>query len=174
MFGGRVGLGVRVGGIGVAVGNTSVATGVPVGAIVVGDFGVGLEAPVGRIAPASGEGTAGAAASGTPGARPGAGASVGIGVALAVGAGVAVGISQGVIVGGGVRVTQGFRGSRVGRMRACATVDRVSCAVSSVVWARACCDARSGATTKLSASTSTIASATTTPMSIFNHKCACR
>ena len=73
-------------------------------------------------------------------------------------------------MGRGVRVTQGFRGSWVGRMRAWSKALWVRRAEGPGVSTRSSCSAAKGITTQVSASTSPINMASVATISVFNQK----
>ena len=94
----------------------------------------------------------------------------GPGVAWRRGPRVTEGIRHGVAVGSGVRVTQGFPGSWVGRIRAWSKALWVRRAEKADVSARFSCDAASGPNTQVSANMSTISRASIATISVFNQK----
>ena len=128
-------------GVGVSVSSVCAEAAKPVGSTLWGADEIGLDnptdcmtvawggsGPAATMLPNSGvTTTAGACAATWDASSAGAGVatcgacSAGAGVAGSCGARVGARIHQGVGVDRGVRVTQGFRGSWVGRMRACST-----------------------------------------------------
>jgi hypothetical protein len=150
----------------------------PAGPTPCGGDKVGLDVPTGLPGTVVGDGAVDATPPSdsssvlAPGAFAGIGAAPAAGPGGAGGAGprVVVRISHEVAVGNGVRVTQGVRGSWVGRMRAWSMTLRVKRAETTGISARFCSGAASGTITQVSASTSPIKMAHAATISVFNQK----